>query len=132
MPEDVLEQQEKVAQADALAFIHPVWQWGYPAILKGWMDRVFSHGFAYRIGENGQPEGLLKHKKALLISTTMGLEAAYRASGIEDAMKKVDVATLTFVCGIQNVEHVFLYAAATDAEARKGHLDLARRLGKEF
>lgn len=89
MPGDVLEQQGKVAQADAMAFIHPVWQWVYPAILKGWMDRVFSHGFAYTFDEKEQPEGLLKHKKALLISTTMGLETAYRASGIEDAMKKL-------------------------------------------
>jgi NAD(P)H dehydrogenase (quinone) len=132
MPKDVLDQQGKVAQADALTFIYPVWWWSCPAILKGWIDRVLSHGFAYKIDEKGQPEGLLKHKKALLISTTMAMEADYKASGIDDAMKKVDWATFTFLCGIQNVEHVFLYAAATDAEARKKHLEIAHHLGKEF
>jgi len=131
MPEDVMEQQQKIAQAEALAFIYPVWQWGCPAILKGWMDRVFSHGFAYKIGEGGQLEGLLKHEKVLLISTTMGSEEAYR-SGVEDAIKKIDVATLTFVCGIRNVEHVFLYAAATDARAREDHLEMAYHEGKVF
>jgi NAD(P)H dehydrogenase (quinone) len=132
MPKDVLEQQKKVAQADALAFICPVWNWSYPAILKGWIDRVFSFGFAYKIGQTGEPEGLLKHKKVLLISTTMGSGAGYKASGIEDAMKKVDVMTFTFVYGIQKVEHAFLYDAATDAEARKGHLDTVHSLGRKF
>ena len=39
-PKDVLDQQEKVNQADALVFIYPVWWWSFPAILRGWFDRV--------------------------------------------------------------------------------------------
>ncbi len=131
MPDDVQEQQKKVKGAEALVFIHPVWWWGPPAILKGWLDRVFSFGFAYKLGEKG-PEGLLDIKKVLLITTTMGGEAQYKALGIEDAMKTIDRATFTGVCGIKDVEHIFMYEAATDAEARKGHLELANRLGKEF
>lgn len=45
-PRDVAEQQAKVARADALAFIAPVYFVGFPAILKGWIERVFSLGFA--------------------------------------------------------------------------------------
>src|SRR3990170_453478 len=48
MPEDVLDQQSKVARADALAFVFPIWYIFYPAIVKGWIDRVLSHGFAYK------------------------------------------------------------------------------------
>ena len=80
----------------------------------------------------GGAEGLLNHKKALLINTTMNPEARYKASGGEDAIRKVVDDTILKGCGIQQVEHVFLYATATDSEARKGYLELAYRLGKEF
>jgi NAD(P)H dehydrogenase (quinone) len=44
---DVLAQQQKVAGADALAFVAPVNFLSFPAILKGWLDRVWTPGFAY-------------------------------------------------------------------------------------
>ncbi len=133
MPKDVLDQQEKVAQSDALAFIYPVWWLSPPAIVKGWLDRVFAHGFAYKIAETPLGvEGLLKHKKALILSTTMVSEEIYKSAGLEDAIRKIDGANLSTIAGIQQVEHIFLYSAATDDEARKRHLELAHRLGKEF
>jgi len=49
-PRDVAEQQAKVAQADALAFIAPVYFVGFPAILKGWIERVRSMGQMMRRG----------------------------------------------------------------------------------
>ena len=70
-PKDVLEQQQKIAQAQALVFISPVWFVGFPAILKGWFDRVFTLGFAFGLspdGWRGDVAGripLLKHEKAL-------------------------------------------------------------------
>jgi NAD(P)H dehydrogenase (quinone) len=132
MPADVKAEQQKVAKADAMAFIYPVWWWAAPAVVKGWYDRVLSMGFAYTMDESGQLVTLLKHKKVVMITTTMGGDPMYQQMGIEDAMKKVDMATFTVMCGIQDVQHVFLYAAATDADARKGHLEQVKNLGKEF
>ena len=60
-PDDIKEQQEKVSRSDGIVFIHPVWWTGPPAILKGWIDRVFSMGFAYRFDErDGHPFGLVE------------------------------------------------------------------------
>ena len=134
MSKDVLEQQEKVAQADALAFIYPTVWYGFPAILKGWLDRVLSDGFAYtNLKATGEADGLLRHKKALVISTTMFEEAFYEASGIGDAMKRIVDASLKEMCGIKQVEQIFLCGPGeVDAEARKGYLELAYRLDKEF
>jgi len=140
-PKDVLEQQEKVAQADALAFVYPVIWMNFPAILKGWLERVFNYGFAYNLTEAGMLRGdlkgrigILKHKKALLINTTGWSEASYRETpGMLDAMEKIMVDYALKYPGISNVEHVFLYQALTvDDETRKGYLELAYRLGKEF
>jgi len=133
MPKDVLERQEKINQSDALAFIYPVTWWGFPAILKGWIERVFSYEFAYTLTETVQLQGLLKHKKALLINTTLVSEADYKSSGIADAMKKIIIGATLNSCGIQNVEQVFLYdPAGVDAGTRKEYLDSVHRLGKEF
>jgi putative NADPH-quinone reductase len=44
---DVLVQQQKVARAGGLAFVAPVHFLSFSAILKGWLDRVWTPGFAY-------------------------------------------------------------------------------------
>ena len=93
-PKDVAEQQRKVARADALAFISPVYFVGFPAILKGWVERVFTLGFAFGLKPEawrGDVRGrvpLLTHKKALIINTTIFDEEAYR-TGLGDAMKRL-------------------------------------------
>jgi NAD(P)H dehydrogenase (quinone) len=91
-PRDVAEQQAKVLRADALAFVAPVHFVGFPAILKGWIERVFSLGFAFGMTPDawrGDLSGripLLKHEKALIIQTTIWDEASYDA-GLKAAMK---------------------------------------------
>lgn len=132
MPKDVLDQQEKMAQAEALAFIYPVISWTFPAILKGWLDRVFSYGFAYKVDASGW-QALLKQKKALLMCTTALPEAMYKAWGIKDSVIKTNEVNLGLAAGIPKVEHVYFYSPGLiDAEGRKGYLESAYRLGKEF
>ncbi len=57
-----------VEEADTLLFIYPIWWWGMPAILKGFIDRIFVAGFAYKY-EGALPKGLLQGKKAWVINT---------------------------------------------------------------
>ena len=67
--DDVKAEQSKVMWADLVIFQFPVWWFSMPAILKGWVDRVFSRGFAYSSGHK-YGSGLLKGKKAMLCLTT--------------------------------------------------------------
>ena len=46
MPKDILFLQDKIAKADVITYFYPVWWNDMPAIMKGWIDRVFSKGFA--------------------------------------------------------------------------------------
>ncbi|MFH1400826.1 MAG: NAD(P)H-dependent oxidoreductase [Nanoarchaeota archaeon] len=67
--------QSQIAAADKLIFIYPIWWNGMPAILKGWIDRVFTPYFAYKfVGKHpiigGRPVGLLKGKRAAIFTTT--------------------------------------------------------------
>lgn len=137
-PRDVKEQQEKVARAEALAFIAPVYFVGFPAILKGWIERVFTLGFAFALKPEawrGDIRGrlpLLKHKKALIISTTIFDEQAYRA-GLGDAMKTLIDEYAFIYPGVQRVEHVYFYAVhGADDATRQAYLERAYALGKRF
>jgi len=133
-----VDQQKKVAEAQGLVIISPVWFVGFPAILKGWIERVFTYGFAYSLTPErwrGDIKGripLFKHEKALLISTTLFNEKSYQ-TGLSEAMKKlIDDFGFRYP-GIKNVEHVYFYSvSAVGDEARRGCLQEAYRLGKEF
>ncbi len=61
----------RVKQAEALILVFPVWNFGYPAILKGFLDRVFLPGVSFTI-ENGQLAGNLRHVRKLAAVTTYG------------------------------------------------------------
>ncbi len=137
-PRDVLDQQRRIAQAQALAIIAPVWFVGFPAILKGWIERVFTYGFAFSLnpeGWQGEIKGrvpLLRHEKALIISTTLFNEKSYQA-GLGEAMKRlIDDFGFRYP-GIRNVEHVYFHSVgAVDASIRQNYLQQAYYLGRDF
>jgi NAD(P)H dehydrogenase (quinone) len=137
-PKDVLAQQQKVARAEALAFIAPVHFLSFPAILKGWLDRVWTPGFAYDLtpeawrGDINGRRPRLSHEKALILQTTIFNKQAYDA-GLRDAMRTViDEFTLTYP-GIKAVEHEYFYAVhGADDATRRGYLERAHALGRQF
>jgi NAD(P)H dehydrogenase (quinone) len=89
LTEDVSSQQADLLWADALILAFPMWWFSMPAILKGWIDRVYSYGFAYGVGEHSDVrwgdrygEGRLEGKRAMLIVTAGGWESHYGPRGI--------------------------------------------------
>jgi NAD(P)H dehydrogenase (quinone) len=89
LTDDVLAEQEKLLWADALILQFPLWWFTMPAVLKGWVDRVFACGFAYGVGEHSDRrmgdrygEGVLAGKRAMLIVTIGGWAEHYSARGI--------------------------------------------------
>ena len=137
-PRDVRKQQEKVARAEGLIFIAPVYWMGLPAILKGWFERVFAYGFAYtldREGWNGQLSGrvpLLTQQKGLVITPTFFTEDEY-ANGWQQAMDTITCDWGLKMAGVREAEHVYFYAVgAVDQTTRLEYLEHAYRLGRDF
>jgi NAD(P)H dehydrogenase (quinone) len=60
--------REAITWADHLIFVFPIWWSGMPAILKGFIDRVFAKGFAYEYDKNSNMIGLLKGKTAWIVT----------------------------------------------------------------
>lgn len=70
-------EMDKLEWCDILIFNFPLWWFGLPAILKGWVDRVFAMGFVYGNGKGVYENGIFKQKTAFITMTTGGPEVAY-------------------------------------------------------
>ncbi|MFP9129043.1 NAD(P)H-dependent oxidoreductase [Niallia sp. BSM11] len=64
--------RQQVKWADKLVFVYPIW-WGRPpAMLLGYIDQMFASNFAYKDKKGLFPEGLLKGKSVVCVSTMKG------------------------------------------------------------
>ena len=92
-PDDVRAEQAKLMAADAVVFQFPLWWFSMPAIMKGWIERVYAYGFAY--GHQGAGnrhrygEGGLAGKRAMLSVTTGGPAADYGPRGINGQLDEL-------------------------------------------
>jgi NAD(P)H dehydrogenase (quinone) len=130
LPADVLDEQTKVQQADCLALIYPVWWNEAPAILKGWLDRVLSKGWAYDVTANGDFKALLKLQKVVILNTADNPTELLEEVGLNAAARLTkDDGTLTF-CGVAEVDHRILGDVSSDEDGRKRFLAEVKEIGK--
>ncbi|TGN98394.1 NAD(P)H-dependent oxidoreductase [Burkholderia sp. USMB20] len=94
--DDIAREQDKLKWADAVILQFPLWWFSMPAIMKGWVERVYAYGFAYGVGEHSDlhwgdryGEGSLAGKRAMVIVTTGGWESHYSARGINGPIDDV-------------------------------------------
>jgi len=82
---DVADEQEKLFRADLLIFQFPLWWFGLPAILKGWVDRVFAAGMTYD-RDRLYSRGVFQGKRAMLSLTTGSPPSYYSSRGVNGDM----------------------------------------------
>ncbi|WP_343550020.1 NAD(P)H-dependent oxidoreductase [Ralstonia sp.] len=125
---DIAAEQAKLRWADAVILQFPLWWFSMPAILKGWVERVYAYGFAYGVGEHSDThwgdrygEGTLAGKRAMLIVTTGGWESHYSPRGINGPIDDI----------LFPIQHGILYYPGFDVvppfvSYRTGRMDEAR------
>lgn len=104
--EDVRVEQNYITWADSITFIYPIWWTGLPAIMKGYIDRVFSYGFAYRY-DQGIQKGLLMGKQAIIINTHGKSQQEYGNLGMDKALKLTSDKGIYNYCGLEIKQHLF-------------------------
>ncbi|KAI3356291.1 hypothetical protein L3Q82_017537 [Scortum barcoo] len=82
---DITEEQRKLTEADLVVFQFPMYWFSVPAIMKGWIDRVLTLGFAYS-DEKRYSQGIFKSKRVMLSFTTGSQESMFSANGINGDM----------------------------------------------
>jgi NAD(P)H dehydrogenase (quinone) len=130
---DLLKIQKDIINADHLVFVYPTWWGTYPALLKGFIDRVFLPKFAFKYRENSLLwDKLLKGKTARLIVTMDSpkryYSLIYKNAG-HNSMKK---ATLEF-CGIKPVKiTAFGPIKSSDEKKRQRWIAQIEKLGQKL
>lgn len=119
---DILAEQRKLHDCDLLILQFPLWWFSMPAILKGWVDRVMTMGFAYG-GGSWYDEGGMKGKRAMLSLTTGGPEGLYGPRGIHGEMDRIlfpiQHGILQF-CGFQVLPPFIAYGIARRDDMERG------------
>ncbi|MGE7091771.1 NAD(P)H-dependent oxidoreductase [Lysinibacillus sp. NPDC048646] len=95
--------REQLTWADKIVFVYPIW-WGRPpAMLLGYIDQLFAANFAYRDKKGLLPEGLLKGKSVVCVSTMKG-PAKYPLLWLNNAHKILMRKALFNFVGIKKVK----------------------------
>ncbi|MFP3392604.1 NAD(P)H-dependent oxidoreductase [Brevibacillus sp. SIMBA_040] len=124
---DIASEQTIITDADLLVMIYPVWWWSAPAILKGYIDRVFTNGFAFRYEADG-PVGLLTNKQALVITTTRESAETMSATGLDSVVSKQIVDGTLQMIGYDVTYQNFAAVPYVDDAARENMLTQVDRL----
>ena len=125
---DVAAEQKALAGADLVVWMHPLYWYSTPALLKHWFDKVLEFGWAY-----GDRAAALRGKSCLWVPTAGGGEATYAPDGLHAhpfASFATPIEQTARFCGMRwESPHVVLDADDVD-EARLGQIvaDLRRRL----
>jgi NAD(P)H dehydrogenase (quinone) len=102
---DVMRAQDDIRAADALTVIYPLWWLSMPAIMKGYIDRVFARGFAYE-SHGGVVRGLLGGKKSVLITISGAPLPLLVKSGNWNAVQVLQDTHIFRSAGFELLEHL--------------------------
>lgn len=84
MADDIKAEQARLLAADNVILQFPLWWFTVPAIMKGWIDRVFNLGFGYGVNRDWKRygDGLLADKRAMVVVTTGAAESHLSDRGV--------------------------------------------------
>lgn len=130
MESDLISAQAKIKSADHIVWIYPLW-WGMmPAILKGFIDRVFVPGFAFKYHDNSSKwDKLLKGKTTEIICTLDYPVLIFKLFFGEGGVKVMRKMVLDF-CGLKTTKTTYIGPIKpSKSEQRTQWLDKVKQLG---
>lgn len=128
--QEIVAEQARIDRADTLILVYPVYWWSMPAQLKGWIDRVFTHGWAYEDSEGGLVKKL-QRLKVHLVALGAGDMRTYARHGYFAAMRtQIDHGIFDF-CGAEVITSELLLQTpgeALSAEVQNVKQRIMRRM----
>jgi len=126
LPDPLTDQCGEIASADGIIIVHPNW-WGQPpAILKGWIDRVFRPDVAYKFLEEDSGEGVpigLLNARAALVFNTANTPQARELAVFGDPLETLWRNCIFDLCGVKTFyRRTFAFVVTSTADERAGWL----------
>lgn len=130
---DLIKAWEIIQWADHLVWVHPVWWGGLPAITKGFIDRLFLPGMAYKYRENSVWwDKLLKGKTGHIITTLDQPGWYYRLMYGRPSVNQLKKSTLEF-CGVKPVKVTYIGIIRNSKEEQRFEwLQKIEKLGEKL
>lgn len=111
MPEDVLREQSRVQWSEGLVFVMPIWWYQYPAMFKGWIDRVFSEHWAYEFTTAFDREkSSLGWRKTLIVASAGGGPRTFAKYGYDQGRHALWDTGVWGYCGFRDLRTHFFYS----------------------
>ncbi|MBW1698065.1 MAG: NAD(P)H-dependent oxidoreductase [Deltaproteobacteria bacterium] len=136
LPPEIEKHCKEISEAEGIIIVHRNW-WGQPpAILKGWVDRIFRPGVAYEFSEGdkgeGVPNGLLQAKTAIVFNTS-NTESERESKVFGDPLETIWKNCIFNLCGVTNVyRKMFNIIVTSSEEQRKTWLQEVRSVIKKY
>lgn len=132
MPDDVLKEQARIERADGLCFIFPIWWFGPPAMFKGWLDRVWSAGWAYTFDEK-MSGSLLDARPCTFLMPTGSRPSRMARQGYDKDLDNVWRNGVLGFCGVNPIDiHFLLETDGFNQEPFQKHLEFSYEVGLNF
>ncbi|MCU1001415.1 NAD(P)H-dependent oxidoreductase [Stenotrophomonas maltophilia] len=129
-PADVAAEQARLEAADTLVLVYPLYWWSFPALLKGWIDRVFTQGWAYQDGADGKVRKKLQWLHVHLVGIGGAGAEMIERRGYGAAMKaQIDMGIFDY-CGARVLSSDLLLDA--DSGTAEAHLQTALAIGRKI
>ena len=130
VPEDVAAEQARLDAADALVLVFPIYWWTMPGLLKGWIDRVFSNGWAYEESAEGRVIKKLGHLPVHLVGLGAATQKTYQKHGFFDAYNTQIAKGIFDYCGAPVVTNATLMLP--DLGTPAASIQAAREIGQRI
>ncbi len=113
-PDDVAAEMARIERADDLVLVFPVYWWSMPALLKGWIDRVFANGWAFGVGADDSIRPGLQRLTTHLVPVAGSDAALYERRGYDVSMETQIERGIIDYCGSRRGATAFVYDSEGD------------------
>ena len=121
----------RLRAAEALIMIFPIWNFGYPAILKGFLDRVFLPGVTFKLKDGEVQPGLTNIKRLAAFTTYGGTRMRALITG--DPPRKCVTRAIRYACGWPKILYFGLYDMNNNGpEVLNAHLGRVKQKLQRF
>jgi NAD(P)H dehydrogenase (quinone) len=117
---DVVAEQQRLDGVTDLVLVFPVYWWSMPALLKGWVDRVFVAGWAFHVDEEEAIVPDLQRLTAHLLPVSGTSAGSFSRHGYTQSFETQVLAGIVDYCGMQRGVTAFVHDSETPDEAAAG------------
>ncbi len=116
---------ERLRRNEGIVLVFPIWWWSFPAIMKGWIDRVWNKDVAY--GSRA-----LSHRRALAVGLSASDAETYAKRDYDKAIETQIVTGVFEFCGISDGRFAYLHRSTDGGDRPAEMIAEARELGRTF